>query len=317
MFMMSYGLAKVYPQQMPPISIAILNEPVGNLAPMTFLWSLIGMNPAYEMVCGFAEVLGGALLLFRRTALMGALLSSFVMANVVLYNFFFDVPVKLFATELLLGCSFLTLQDLRAMIGFFWKHEPATTAGVWIPPVSRKAWRITTLVVEIVFMVGFMVAMPIFEGLGWWEGHKAAQLMSPILGAWKLDATQKATGAFVTPEGLPTTELYVDTVARAFSRASDGELWRTRMTLDDKAKTLKVRCYIQDAVTYGLAMPDADHMVLTSRAPKPPKAVKGKPVPKAAPFTPEVVSLTRVPVPTHYPLLDRVFHWVNQWGLER
>ncbi len=317
MFMLSYGLAKLYPQQMAPISIGILNEPVGNMAPMTFLWSLIGMNPAYEMVCGFAEVLGGVLLLFRRTALLGALLSSFVMANVLLYNLFFDVPVKLFAAQLLFGCVFLTLQDLPAMFGFFWKHEPATASGVWFPPISRKAWRITTLVMEIVFMLGFMVEMPIFEGLGWWEGHKSAQVKSPILGAWKLDAGHKASGAFVTPEGSRTTELYVDTTARGFSRSAAGDLWRTRLTLDDKAKTLKVRCYIQEAVTYSLAMPDADHLVLTSRAPEPPKAEKGKPAPKPVPFTPEVEALTRAPVPAHYPLLDRGFHWVNQWGLER
>ncbi len=317
MFMLNYGLAKLYPLQMAPISIGILNEPVGNMSPMTFLWALIGMNPAYEMVCGFAEVVGGVLLLFRRTALMGALLSSFVMANVLLYNLFFDVPVKLFAMLLLSGCVFLTLQDLRAMFGFFWKHEPATAAGVWFPPISRKRWRVTTRVVEIVFMVGFMVAMPIFDGIGWWQGHKAAQVKSPILGAWKLDATHKASGAFVTPEGAPTTDLYVDTVQRAFSRSTTGELWRTRLTLDDKAKTLKVRCYIEDPVTYSFAMPDADHLVLTSKAPEPPKAEKGKPAEKPAPFTPEVISLTRVPVPTHYPLLDRGFHLVNQWGLER
>ena len=37
MFMVGYGLAKVFPLQMPPPSIAVLNEPVGNLSPMTFL----------------------------------------------------------------------------------------------------------------------------------------------------------------------------------------------------------------------------------------------------------------------------------------
>src|ERR1700739_1489736 len=97
-------MAKVFPFQMPPPSIAILNEPAGNMAPMTFLWNLIGLNPVYEIICGSAEVLGGLLLLLRRPPLAGALFSTFVVTNVVLYNFCYDVPVKLFAVNLLLGC---------------------------------------------------------------------------------------------------------------------------------------------------------------------------------------------------------------------
>jgi hypothetical protein len=87
MFMVIYGLVKVFPLQMPPPSIAILNEPAGNMAPMTFLWNLIGLNPVYEIICGSAEFLGGILLFYRRTSLAGALFSTFVVSNVVLYNF--------------------------------------------------------------------------------------------------------------------------------------------------------------------------------------------------------------------------------------
>jgi hypothetical protein len=82
MFMIGYGLAKVFPLQMPPPSVAVLTEPAGNMAPMTFLWNLIGLNPVYEIICGSAEALGGILLLYRRTALAGALFSTFVITNV-------------------------------------------------------------------------------------------------------------------------------------------------------------------------------------------------------------------------------------------
>jgi hypothetical protein len=66
-------------------------------------------------------------------------------------------------------------------------------------------------------------------------------------------------------------------------------------------------------------MPDNDHLILTSTRPEQPKSdpkskTAAKPEP---PFTPAVVSLTRIPIPSHYPLLDRGFHFINQWGLER
>jgi hypothetical protein len=68
-------------------------------------------------------------------------------------------------------------------------------------------------------------------------------------------------------------------------------------------------------------MPDANHLVLTSTPPEQPKAKPGAkqkadPQP-AAPFVPAVLSWTRTPIPSHYPLLERGFHLVNQWGLER
>jgi len=89
-FMLIYGYSKVLPLQMAPLSIGILNEPVGNMSPMTMLWGLIGLHPLYEIICGLAEVIRGILILFRRTAQLGALVSAFVMTNVLLFNMFFD-----------------------------------------------------------------------------------------------------------------------------------------------------------------------------------------------------------------------------------
>jgi hypothetical protein len=62
--MANYGFSKLFPTQMPPPSLAVLNESVGNLSPMTLLWTLLGLNPAYEMVCGAAEVAAAFLLFF-------------------------------------------------------------------------------------------------------------------------------------------------------------------------------------------------------------------------------------------------------------
>ena len=307
--MLSYGLAKLFPLQMAPISIAVLNEPLGNSSPMTLLWSLVGMHPAYEMICGAAEAAGGVLLLYRRTTLLGALVSAFVMTNVVLYNFFFDVPVKLFATFLLLACLFLALPDAPALFRFFWQHRPVAPSGVWFPEVRRRGWRIATHTAEWAFVLMFLIVMPMNRAKRWTDAEKAAKGQSALLGAWKLDAGQQVSGpssSFVTPEGLPATDLYVDTVARAFTRSSDGTLWRTRLAIDERAKTLGVRFFRGTGVDYRWSMPDADHVVMVSHSVKPDPA-----------FHAETLRWTRTPLPSHYPLLDRGFHLVNQWGLER
>ena len=319
MFMLDYGMAKLIPMQMQPISIAILNEPIGQSSPMTLLWSLIGLNPVYEIVCGAAEVLGGTLILFRRTALLGAMFSAFVMGNVVLYNFFFDVPVKLFAANLLLALLFICLPDAQALIRFFLLHQPAAPAGIWIPPAERRAFRITTRTLELVFTIAFLAVVPTMEAVGYVKYRAQVRVPTPLLGAWHLDTTPPLTGAFKTGEGLPASDLYIDSPVRAFTRSIDGVLWRTYLTLDAKASTLSILDFPHDPVLYTYRLPDPNHLVLTAKPPDAPKPDPRSKTPASPskPFTPETVTLTRTPIPTHYPLLDRGFHLINQWGLER
>jgi hypothetical protein len=315
-FMVTYGLAKVFPFQMPPPSIAILNEPVGNIAPLTLLWNLIGLSPIYEIICGSAELLGGILLLYRRTALAGALFSSFVMTNVVLYNFCYDVPVKLFAANLLLGCIFLALPDALSLFRFFWSHRPAAPTAAWVPPASRRAGRITILVTEISFAAALLVVHPILRTLDWHHLQVALRTPSPLLGAWHLDVTHPASGAFIDPDGLPITDLYVAPSSPAYTRSTDGELWLSGVNLDPKKHTVLINCYFIGAPTnYAWQLSDPNHLILTSVPPNP-----SKPDPKhkpAGPFTPAVLTLTRTPTPAHYPLLERGFHFISEWRYER
>jgi hypothetical protein len=319
MFMVTYGLAKVFPFQMPPPSIAVLNEPVGNLSPMTLLWNLIGLNPVYEIICGSAELLGGILLLYRRTALAGALFSAFVMANVVFYNFCYDVPVKIFAVNLLLGCIFLVLPDALSLCRFFWSHKPAAPTATWVPFATRRAGRIAIVVTEIVFAVAFLVVQPIFMTIGWRHLQDALRTPSPLAGAWHLDGTHPASGAFVDPEGRPITDFYVAPSSRAYTRSTDGELWLTGVHLDAKKHTVRISCYfIGPPTNYAWQLADPDHLILTSVPPDPPKPdPKRKGGSPAAPFSPAVLTLTRTPTPAHYPLLERGFHFINEWRYER
>ena len=112
---------------------------------MAVLWAFIGMNPVYEILCGTAELMGGVLLLFRRTALFGALTTAFVVTNVMLYNFCFDVPVKPCSVHPLLLALFVTLPDAGQLIRFFWLHKAAAPTGIWVPPASRPWFRRTTV----------------------------------------------------------------------------------------------------------------------------------------------------------------------------
>jgi hypothetical protein len=58
--------------------------------------------------------------------------------------------------------------------------------------------------------------------------------------------------------------------------------------------------------------------LISSVPPDPPKPdPKSKVDRPAAQFSPAVLTLTRIPTPAHYPLLERGFHFINEWRYER
>jgi uncharacterized membrane protein YphA (DoxX/SURF4 family) len=105
-FMIGYGFSKVLRIQFPPLTTDRLVQSYGDSSPMGLLWNFMGYSAAYTIFAGLGEVIGGALLLFKRTRLMGSLIVIAIMSNVVMLNFAYDVPVKLFSTHLLLMAIF-------------------------------------------------------------------------------------------------------------------------------------------------------------------------------------------------------------------
>ena len=292
--MFNYGSWKIFPIQMPPPSLAILNEPVGQTSPLTMLWTLLGMNQVYEKICGSIEFLGALLLLYRRTALLGAMLAAFVMTNVVLFNFFFDVPVKLYASNLLLMALVAIVPDLRALFGFFWKQKPTAPSSPWQPALRGRArWILVTLEVAAFLSVG------IVSSFGHYRQHaiEEANLRhpSPLTGEWHLNA-----GTILTGDGVPMSDLVLEPDGRLDVRAADGSIWGGSAYRAGES-VLRVSGPGLPAVTFAISQPDASHLVLT---------------PIAGQSTGEL-RLTRVPLPSHYPLLERGFHLINEWGLER
>src|SRR5258708_21145416 len=99
--MVDYGWHKIMPVQFPPPGPDRLLVAYGDSSPMGLLWTFMGASKPYVMFSGLIEVAGGLLLLFRRTSLLGGLLSAAVLTNVVLMNFCYDVPVQLYSSRLL------------------------------------------------------------------------------------------------------------------------------------------------------------------------------------------------------------------------
>jgi uncharacterized membrane protein YphA (DoxX/SURF4 family) len=134
--MLGYGLAKVLKLQFADLSPAWLDRRVGEMSPMGLLWTFMGYSRPYTVFVGLVEVLGGVLLLSRRTATLGALIIIAIMTNVVLLNFCYDVPVKLYSMQLLVMALVIALPSTRRLIAAAMGRAVAE-----IPPRARMAPR--------------------------------------------------------------------------------------------------------------------------------------------------------------------------------
>ena len=100
--MLTYGVSKMVQKQFPFPDLSRLQMTYAESSPIMLLWTFMGYGTAYSVFGGAAEVLGGILLLIRRTTTLGALIVMAVMTNVVMINLCYDVQVKLYSIHLLL-----------------------------------------------------------------------------------------------------------------------------------------------------------------------------------------------------------------------
>ena len=307
--MIFYGFEKLFPIQMQPPTLGVLNEPFGQMSPDSLLWSMIGTFPAYEMICGSVEILAGVLLLIRKTALAGALLTLFVMTNVLIYNFFFDVPVKLFAAHLVLFALFLILQDIRPLFRFLLLSKSAEPRGVWVPPASRAGVLKAMTIFEVCYLV---LTLCTYGNLGYtsWARLRAGQAPSPLLGSWAVKAGSDTR--IKTAEGRPWTNIYFDNTYRAMVRDTSGQLWRYGVKYD-AAKSTLVMNGLTDMTRFSLKIDDPDHQTITSitRSARSRRGAIGPAEPVK-----DILQLERQPIPKNYVLYDRGFHLVNEWAYE-
>ena len=137
-----YGFAKIVPLQFQRTLLFKMMEPYGDFSPMGVLWSFMGASLPYVIYSGCAEVLGGMLLLFRRTTTLGALVSFAVMLNVAVLNYCYDVPVKLYSTNLVLMAVFLLIPDLRRLFDIFVRNRAVPCADLNPIRFERRKLRI-------------------------------------------------------------------------------------------------------------------------------------------------------------------------------
>jgi hypothetical protein len=141
--MLGYGISKLFNVQFRELDLVDLMTPFGMLQPRELLWNYMGFSRTYQLFTGVVECLGVALLFFRRTTLLGALVLVGSLANVLMIDIAYGVAVRRIALRLLLLALLLAAADWRRLANLFVLHRPATPVNVdgpsWQSPWARRA----------------------------------------------------------------------------------------------------------------------------------------------------------------------------------
>ena len=239
--LLGYGYVKLIPLQMTMPGFQRLLMPFGDISPMGLVWRFMGVSTAYTIISGLCEVIGGWLLFFRRTRLVGALFSAAVMTNVVLLNYCYDVPVKLFSSHLLAMCIGLILLDAGRLWNFFLAHQPVPAPVE--PPLFARRWQNIAGKAFGLLMVLYATGFSLYGGWQSYHSFGAGRELPPLYGLHEVESFVRdgeEAPPLVTDESRWQALLF-ERSGWVTARRMDGVFEGYPLEIDTEARTLTVR----------------------------------------------------------------------------
>ncbi|MBQ4802820.1 hypothetical protein J8L88_08170 [Aquimarina sp. MMG015] len=152
--MFSYGFSKAFTLQFSELRNIDLIKPFGNQSPMGLMWNFMEYSDTYTKFSGYAEIIAGILLIFRKTTLLGSFMIIGVMFNVFMMNMSYDIPVKLYSALLTIMGLFLLAPDIKNILNFFVLNKTVNQKD--IPQYfSKKKLQIAAISIKII-VIGYL-----------------------------------------------------------------------------------------------------------------------------------------------------------------
>jgi hypothetical protein len=289
--MMGYGMFKVFRLQFPPNTAWRLIERYGDSSPMGILWAFMGASGSYTIFGGLAELIPGVLLFFRRTTTLGALVLVAVLTNIVLMNFSYDVPVKLYSSNLLLMAAFLLIPEMRRLSNVLIFNRATEKVNVSWAPAPRWVQVARTIAkvgfIGIAFFHYTQRSMKVLK-------QRADLIKSTLFSVYEVEEFDKRGEATASNNALKRWRTVGIGPNGMVSRSFDESEERFGLKHDATPKTLSSSgADKRSLLTY--TQPDDSHLILEG-------TLRDEPI---------KVKLRKLD-PSKFLLVNRGFHWINE-----
>jgi hypothetical protein len=185
LMLINYGFIKVFKLQFSSPSPYRLMQPYGDSSPMGLAWTFLGFSKGYNFFMGVVEMMG-ILLLFRRTMTAGVIVCLFTSMNVMALNYFYDVPVKIIATALVVMCCFLLANDFEKIFRFFFLGQ-ATRLPMITPLTIKTKWLRYGLQGFKILLIGYVIVDSTLSSLSSLKLYGAEAPRSAFYGLHNVD----------------------------------------------------------------------------------------------------------------------------------
>ncbi len=294
--MLLYGLVKVFKGQFADHSLERLLQTVGDMSPMGLAWTFMGHSLYYNIFIGFAEILGGILLIFRKTVTLGSIIIIGVMSNVLMMNLTYDIPVKLVSAHLVFMAMVLLLANGQRAFDFFFKNKIIEKVEYYFPLKNRTLKNI--ILISKRFLVILVIGIVILQIFIRFRAQEQLKEKSEFYGIWETQIFVKNMDTI--PPLLDDTYrwryLIVDEKRKAIIKKMTDSLERYQFEINSDLKEVifrRVNDSIPHHFSYTFTNPqqlelngslDGDSLfILFNRKPK-----------------------------SDFRLINRKFHWVNE-----
>lgn len=227
--MLLYGFAKLNGSQFTVLD-SELDKPLGEVSGFWLTWHYFGYSPVYGNIIALAQVLGGVLLMFRKTTLLGACLLLPVVTNIVLVDIFYGIELEALGAALVVGAALLVI--LRAhggeLIELFWKRQNSLfPSGAQARGRRPGKYAVRALLVVAPFVFTY------------WLANYNNRVPTPLDGVWEV--AEVSANLEASPAGVPSVVFFERNRARlCVFKLGDGSYDRHHFEVDERARTVRI-----------------------------------------------------------------------------
>ncbi len=157
-YMIKYGISKLTMSQFGVYDPNIIEEPLKNIDSFYVAWHLFQRSIIFNIATGLLELIGGILLIFNRTLIIGALLVLSILAQIFIIDLSFTTSILGFSLPLRIGgmifSDIVILYYYRNKIIEAWK-----TLTIGISTRLKYQWWIYPILIIVGILMDFVFSL--------------------------------------------------------------------------------------------------------------------------------------------------------------
>ena len=132
-----------------------INKTVSELRGMELMWAFYGYSKAFAITIGVFEILGGILIFFKKTRIIGCFFTSAILINIILQDIYYNVHLGALKAAILYQILLLTILWIH-------KEKVLKSISILIVPNNIKSSK-TKSFKKLIFAFLIFVGLRILE----------------------------------------------------------------------------------------------------------------------------------------------------------